>query len=240
MQYLYGPVQSRRLGLSLGITLTPHKVCSFDCIYCQLGKTTAKTRERKSYLDIRKIISELKEFLKSPDFASGKPPSYISLSGFGEPTLHKDISMLIGAIKKLTPIPVALITNASLFCEAAARRDVCGADLLIPSLDGATQDVFERIDRPHAEIKIEEVIKGLTLLRKEFKGKIFLEIMLVKDINDSLEYAYKFREVIEKINPDKIQLNVPVRSTAEGWVRAPDKERCLHIREILGPKCELI
>lgn len=239
MKYLYGPVQSRRLGLSLGITLTPRKVCSFDCIYCQLGKTTAQTQSRKSYLDINDIISELKEFLKSPDFAA-HPPCYISLSGFGEPTLHRDIAKLIGEIKKLTSIPVALITNASLFSDVSVRREVSEADLLIPSLDAVSQDIFEQIDRPLPEIKIEEVIEGLIALRKEFKGKIFLEIMLIQDINDRLTYAYKFKEVIEKINPDKIQLNVPVRSTAENWVKPPDRERLIEIKNILGQKCEVI
>lgn len=239
MRYLYGPVQSRRLGLSLGITLTPHKVCSFDCIYCQLGKTTAKLKERKSELDINDILAELEEFLKSPDF-SAHPPDYISLSGFGEPTLHLRIAQLALEIRKLTPIPLTLITNASLFSEASVRRDCIGVDVIIPSLDAVTQDIFERIDRPHPEIKIGEVIEGLIALRKEFKGKIYLEIMLIKDINDSIAYAHTFKEVIEKINPDKIQLNTPARSTAESWVEAADKERLLQVKEILGPKCEVI
>jgi wyosine [tRNA(Phe)-imidazoG37] synthetase (radical SAM superfamily) len=239
MQYLYGPVDSRRLGLSLGITLTPHKACSLDCVYCQLGGTTLKTVERKSYLDIKAVISEFKEYLKSPDFKS-RPPAYISLSGFGEPTLHIGIAVLISEVKKLTPIPLVLISNGSLFSDASVRRDVMAADLLIPSLDAVTQDVFERVDRPAPEIKIEDVIEGLAALRKEFKGRLFLEIMLVRDINDSADYARKFKQAIDRINPDKIQLNVPVRTTAEPWVKAPDKERVLEIKKILGMKCEII
>lgn len=239
MQYLYGPVDSRRLGLSLGITLTPHKACSLDCVYCQLGRTTFKTVERKNYLDIKAILLEFKEYLKSQDFKS-RPPAYISLSGFGEPTLHSGIAAFIGEVKKLTPIPLVLISNGSLFSDASVRRDVLSADLLIPSLDGVTQDVFERVDRPVAEIKIEDVIEGLIALKKEFKGKLFLEIMLVRDINDSLPYAYEFKQAIDRINPDKIQLNVPVRTTAEPWVKAPDRERVLEIQKILGPKCEII
>jgi wyosine [tRNA(Phe)-imidazoG37] synthetase (radical SAM superfamily) len=255
MKYLYGPVKSRRLGLSLGITLTPHKVCSFDCAYCQLGATTKKVRERKNYLEVNDIISELKEFLRNYGVFSSldvlaslsinpqqsRRIDCISLSGFGEPTLHAGIASLIREVKKLVlSIPLALITNASLFSDSSLRRDVLGVDIIIPSLDAVTQDVFEQIDRPAAGIVIKDVIKGLTALRKEFKGEIFLEIMLIKGINDSLGYAHKFKEVIEKISPDKIQLNTPVRPTTEKWVEIPDKERLLEIKEILGDRCEII
>ncbi|OGX26459.1 MAG: hypothetical protein A3J51_02800 [Omnitrophica WOR_2 bacterium RIFCSPHIGHO2_02_FULL_45_21] len=239
MRYLYGPVHSRRLGLSLGITLTPHKVCPFDCIYCQLGKTIIKTRKRQSYIKSNEIISELKEFLRSPALKSAAV-DYISISGFGEPTLHSNITHLIAEIKKLTLIPLALFSNAALFYDPKVRRDVLEVDLLLPSLDAVTQDVFEEIDRPAPGIKIEDVIKGLVALRKKFKSGIYLEIMLVKNINDSLEYSYKFKEVIDRIKPDKIQLNIPVRSTTESWVRPPDKERLLEIKHILGETCEII
>jgi len=240
MRYIYGPVKSRRLGLSLGITLTPQKVCSFDCVYCQLGKTAGKVSARKAYLDIKDILAEFKGYLESPEYKLN-PPEYISLSGFGEPTLNIDISKLIAQIKKLvTRIPLVLITNSSLFSQIQARSDVLEADVIIPSLDAVTQDIFEQIDRPLSDIKIEDIIRGLIALRKEFKGKIFLEIMLVKDINDSLDYAYKFKQAAQKINPDKIQLNIPARSTAESWVKPPDKERLLEIKEILGPKCEIV
>lgn len=238
MKYLYGPVQSRRLGLSLGITLTSKKVCSYDCIYCQLGKTTEKTGKRKDYVAILDILSELKEFFKTEDFKA-RPPGYISLSGFGEPTLNINIACLISEIKRLTKIPLALITNASLFKDKKVRQDVLGVDLLIPSLDAVTQEVFEAIDRPIISINVEDVISGLISLRKEFSGEIFLEIMLLKGINDSLDYAYKFKEVIDKINPDKVQLNVPVRAHFEIG-KIPDKDRLFQVKDILGPKCEII
>jgi len=239
MKYIYGPVESRRLGLSLGITLTPQKACSYDCIYCQLGKTTDKTRERKGYAAIGDILTELKECLKTLSSAS-RAPDYISFSGFGEPTLNIDIARAVKEIKKLTKIPLALITNASLFIDSRVRRDVLEMDLIIPSLDAVTQDVFERIDRPVSSIKIEDVIKGLVSLMQEFKGKVYLEIMLVKGINDSLDYAEEFKKAIARINPDKIQLNLPVRSTAEVGVEVPDTVRLLEIKDILGDKCEII
>ena len=222
--------------MSLGVSLTPHKTCSFDCVYCQLGKTTLLTQERKGYINTDEILFELKWFLQN----KVQPCDYISLSGYGEPLLNTGINKLIRGIKGLTSIPLVLITNASLLVEPAARQDVLEADLLVPSLDAVTQDVFEKIDRPAPGIKIENIISGLITLRHEFKGKIYLEIMLVKGINDSLEYAAKFKEAIARINPDKIQLNIPVRSTAEAWVRPPEKERLLEIKDILGLKCEII
>src|SRR3989338_2939302 len=211
MRYIYGPVRSRRLGLSLGVSLTPHKTCSFDCVYCQLGKTTLLTQERKNYINTDEILSELKGFLRN----NVQPCDYISLSGYGEPLLNAGIQKLIRGIKGLTSIPVVLITNASFFVEPAVR-----------------QDVFEKIDRPAPGIKIEDILSGLIALRGEFKGRIYLEIMLVKDINDSLVYAAKFKEAIARINPDKIQLNSPARSTTEAWVRPPEKERLLVIKDI--------
>ncbi len=222
--------------MSLGISLTPHKTCSFDCVYCQLGKTTLLTQERKNYINTDEILSELKGFLGN----NIQPCDYISLSGYGEPLLNAGIQKLIQGIKSLTSIPVVLITNASLLIEPTARQDVLAADLLVPSLDAVTQDVFEKIDRPAAGIRIEDILSGLIALRGEFKGKIYLEIMLVNGINDNLEYAFKFKEVIEKINPDKVQLNSPVRSTAEDWVRPLGKERLREIKDILGSRCEII
>ena len=236
MRYIYGPVRSRRLGLSLGVSLTPHKTCSFDCVYCQLGKTTLLTQERKDYINTEEILSELRGFLQN----NVQPCDYISLSGYGEPLLNAGIQKMIRGIKGLTAIPVVLITNASLLIEPAARQDVLEADLLVPSLDAVTQDVFEKIDRPAPGIKIEDILNGLIALRGEFKGRIYLEIMLVKDINDSLVYAAKFKEAIARINPDKIQLNSPARSTTEAWVRPPEKERLREIKDILGSRCEII
>lgn len=239
MRYLYGPVQSRRLGYSLGITLTGHKVCSFDCVYCQLGRTTVKTLERKRYCDIEEVVAELKEYFEIAALKKS-PLDCISLSGFGEPMLNLDIARLMSEIKKLTPIPLVLITNASLFSDAKARAEGLEADIIVPSLDAVTQDVFEAIDRPAAKIKIGDILDGLIALRSEFKGKIYLEIMLLKGLNDGLDYAYKLKEAVDKINPDKIQLNTPVRSTTESWAKLPERGRLLEIKDILGSKCEII
>lgn len=239
MKYIYGPVNSRRLGLSLGVSLTGEKTCSFNCVYCQLGRTVHLTIERKEYAATRDILEELKTWLEANPEAA-KKLSYISLCGLGEPTLNTGIGELISAIKQVSRVPVAVITNASLFSDAAVRRAVSAADLIVPTLNAATDNVFIRINRPHAEVKLGNIIEGLVNLRREFRGKIWLEVMLVRGINDDIRYIKKLREVTDKINPDKIQLNSPVRTTAEAVVLPVDKKKLEKIKEILGPKAEIV
>ncbi len=239
MKYLYGPVESRRLVLSLGITLTPYKTCSFDCVYCQLGKTTYQTKERKEYLKTEEILEELKSWLQNNP-KEAKELNYITFSGSGEPTLHINIGQLITQIKNITSVPVAVITNSSLLNTPSLRREILAADLILPSLDAVVPEVFAKIDRPCSEIKIEDVLAGLANLRREFRGKIWLEVMLVRGINDDLRYIKKLKEAVEKINPDKVQLNSPVRSTSESNVISVDKNKLKKIKEILGDKCEVI
>lgn len=239
MKYIYGPIKSRRLGLSLGITLTPHKVCSFNCVYCQLGKTINTTSERREYIPIQEIINELKLWLQNNILEAGDL-NYITFSGSGEPTLNIKIDQLILDIKKITVVPVAVITNASLLNVALVRQALSYADLIIPSLDAVTPEIFTKVDRPKEGINVKDIINGLIGLRKEFKGKIWLEVMLVKGINDDLRHIKKLKEVIDKINPDKIQLNSPVRSTAEPNIFAVDKNKLAKIKDILGEKCEII
>ena len=238
MQYLYGPVRSRRLGTSLGISLTPYKTCDFDCVYCQLGRTTNLTIEKSEYIKVSQIIDELKVWLESnKETAQGL--EYITLSGSGEPTLNAKFGELISEIKKITPLKVALLTNASLLCDPQVRGQVWQADLIVPSLDAVTQELFVKVDRPHSSLNIEDIINGLVALRREFRGKIWLEIMLVKGVNDDIRHIRKLKEVIERINPDKIQLNSPVRTTADAGVLAVGKPKLRKIKEILGEKVEL-
>lgn len=236
MSYFYGPVPSRRLGFSLGLDLTPRKTCSFDCIYCQLGKISKKTTRRFSFIDLNKFRKELKEIIK-------KNPAinYITLSGSGEPTLHEDLDKIIVSIKKITgnKYPLCVITNSSLLFRKKVRKELKNADLIIPSLDAVSPSVFRKINRPYKGLNIKKIIKGLIDLRKEFKGKIWLEIMLVKGINDSLEEARKFKEIIEKIKPDKIQLNLPVRP-AGADISLPGSKRIEKIRNIIGGNVEIV
>jgi wyosine [tRNA(Phe)-imidazoG37] synthetase (radical SAM superfamily) len=239
MKYIYGPVKSRRLGLSLGITLTPCKICSFDCVYCQLGKTTFKTPEIKEYIKAGEIIQELAIWVQNNPEAA-RSLNYITFSGAGEPTLNSKIGQLIAEIKKITPVPIAVITNASLLNNPEVRKAISLADLIIPSLDAASPEVFVRINRPHESLKLDEIIQGLISLRKEFAGQIWLEVMLARGINDDLRQIKKLNEIIEKVNPQRIQINSPVRSTAEPDCLAVDKSKLEKIKEILGQKCEII
>lgn len=238
MKYIYGPVKSRRLGNSLGITTVPYKVCSFDCVYCQLKKTTEKTSERKKYIDEKEILKEVRDFLENR--RQDEQIDYITFSGSGEPTLNSSIGNLIKGIKKMTSIPLALITNSSTLIDPKVRREILGVDLIIPSLDAVTQDVFRKIDRPGLRLRIKDIIKALQNLRKEFKGKIWLEIMLVRGLNDSAAYLKKIKKIADQINPDRVQINSPVRPPAENWVAPSSPEALKKAKEIFGENCDII
>jgi len=239
MRYIYGPVQSRRLGLSLGVSLTPHKVCDFDCLYCQLGRTTKLSGARDEYVKIADILEELKSwFLNNPEEA--KALSYVTLAGSGEPTLNLRIGELISEIKKLAPVKVAVITNASLLNDFSVRNALLAADLIVPSLDAVVPEVFLALNRPSPDIKLEDIIAGLIALRREYRGQIWLEVMLVKGVNDDIRYIKRLKEAVERINPDKIQLNSPVRSTSENDVLPVNKAKLGKIKELLGDKAEIV
>ena len=234
--YFYGPVPSRRLGFSLGVDLLPRKICSFNCLYCQLGQTKEKTAGRFSYIKFSKLKKDLKIIIKKYSKID-----YITISGSGEPTLHKDLDKIIIAIKKVTQnkYPVAVITNSSLLYRKKVREELKKADLIVPSLDAATAKTFNRINRPFKGIALKKIVSGLISLRKEFKGKIWLEIMLVAGINDSKEEARKFKKIIDKINPDEVQLNLPVRP-AGAKVSLPSRSKIEMIKKVLGKGSKIV
>lgn len=238
MRYIYGPIKSRRLGLSLGLTLTPSKVCNLNCVYCQLGRTSSQFNERKEYIPIEDIFAELKWWLENDPEA--KNLNYITFSGSGEPTLNSGIGQLIERIKKISSAQIALITNSSLLNDPLVRRDILLADLIIPSLDAATPEIFAKIERPHPQVRLENIISGLMALRKEFRGKVWLEVMLVAGVNDDIRHIKKLKNIIDEIRPDKIQINSPVRSTAEPGILPVDKPKLEKIKEIFGDNCEII
>ena len=239
MKYLYGPVKSRRLGFSLGLSLTPYKICNFDCIYCQLGKTNCLTEARKEYVKIEEVINELKSWLNNNN-QEAKNLNYITISGSGEPTLNTKIGELILEIKKITAIPVAVITNASLLNDKEVRLNLLSANLILPSLDTVIPEIFNKIDRPYQRVSIGEIINGLANLRGEFGGKIWLEVMLLRGVNDDLAAIRKLKEAIDRIKPDKIQLNSPVRSRSQENIFPADNKKLEKIKDILGDKCEII
>jgi wyosine [tRNA(Phe)-imidazoG37] synthetase (radical SAM superfamily) len=233
--HIYGPVPSRRLGYSLGVDILPFKTCSLDCIYCQLGTTERKTVRRKKYFDVDAILGQIKNVT-----ASGQRIDYITFSGSGEPTLNSAIGNLIRKIKKSTPIPVAVLTNGTLLFRKSVRDALSRADLVVPSLDAVTQKIFDRINRPHPSLKIEKIIDGLIKFRQEFNGKIWLEILLVKGVNDYPAHIQKLKKVIAEINPDRIHLNTVVRPPAEKSTYPLSLQELERIRSIFGKKAEVV
>ena len=236
MKYLFGPVASRRLGLSLGIDLIPYKTCSFDCIYCELGKTTAKTISRKEYIPRHSIIKEIREYLE----ISKDSPDYITLGGSGEPTLNSQTGTIIKEIKRLTSIPVAVLTNGSLLYQDEVKEDLLAADLVVPSLDAVSPHIFQDINRPHPSLQIKEIMQGLEDFSRAFKGQIWLEILFSRTVNDDKAEIDKMREAVSRIAPDKIQLSTVFRPPAENFAFAVTRERLVGIKEIIGEKAEIV
>jgi len=244
MNIFYGPVLSRRFGYSLGVDIIPYKICSYDCIYCQLGKTTKKTVERKSYIRISR--EEFKDSFLSA-ISRKKKTDYVTFSGSGEPTLNLDIGMMIREVKMMTDIPVAVLTNGSLLSRQDVIEDIKDADLIKVSLDAPDQLVLQKINRPHPDIRFADLSRGLELLFNRFSGRVWLEIMLVRGINDSLEAAYEYEAFINNLQNgcnsgclEKVHLNTPVRPAESSSIHIPDHKRLLEFKNIIGSKTEII
>ena len=235
-RHLYGPVPSRRLGRSLGIDLVPHKVCSYDCIYCQIGKTTEKTLLRKEYIPSQEVLGELKAFFSK----NGSSIDHISLSGSGEPTLHSKIRLVIEGIKEMTLIPVAVLTNGSLLYEEEVRKDLIGADIVLPSLDAASSETFMRINRPYKGLSVEKVIEGMVEFRKGYKGQIWLEILFCKGVNDSQSELLQMKKAVDQIQPDLIHLNTVVRPPSEQSAVPLGLREMEEIRAFFGERASII
>jgi len=235
-RHIFGPVPSRRLGFSLGLDIVPYKTCSFDCVYCQLGRTTNKTLRRREHVPEQLVTSELKDYLAEEHDRI----DYITFSGSGEPTLNSKIGKMIGEIRQMTDIPIAVLTNGSLLFKKEVRDELRNADLVLPSLDAVTQDTFKRVNRPHDGLKIENIIDGLKKFRKEFGNEIWLEVMLVKGINDGRGEIERMASAISEINPDKIHLNTVVRPPCESFAMPVDAGEMREICRMLGKKAEVI
>ncbi len=229
-RYLYGPVPSRRLGRSLGIDLVPHKICTYDCIYCQIGKTTQKTLVRKEHVPVREVIGEVARFLKEET----SPVDYLSLSGSGEPTLNSQIRRVIEGVKKITSIPIAVITNGSLFYLEEVREDLLDTDVVLPSLDAVSSDAFIRMNRPPEGFSVENVIDGLVQFRKIYEGKIWLEILFCRGVNNGEDELLRMKKAIDRIKPDQIHINTVVRPPSEESAIPLSRKELERIREFFG------
>lgn len=231
MKHVFGPVPSRRLGQSLGIDPIPFKTCNWNCVYCQLGRSTPMTNERRDYVPPEEIIAEVKDAL-----AAHRPGEidWITFVGSGEPTLHASLGLMIRQVKTLTEIPVAVITNGSLLYRHDVREELTAADAVLPTLDAGTESLYRRINRSWPDLTFERLVDGLIAFRQRFSGKLWIEVMLIKGVNDTEMALKDLAAVLRRIEPDEVHINLPIRPPAESWVAPPDQEGLARASALLG------
>lgn len=231
---IFGPVPSRRLGRSLGVDLAPFKTCSYDCVYCQLGRTTTLTTSFHEHPLPEIIINELKQKLQQTK------PDFVTLSGSGEPTLYAHLAKLMGDIKQITTVPLALLTNGSMLWDRNVQDAAIRADLVAPSLDAGDASLFQNINRPHPGISFELMLEGLIEFGRRFRGKLWLEIFLLRGVTALPSEARKISALSERINPDKIQLNTVTRPPAESFAYAVPSEQMKRLSGLFPQGAEVI
>jgi wyosine [tRNA(Phe)-imidazoG37] synthetase (radical SAM superfamily) len=236
MRTVYGPVPSRRLGQSLGVDPVPAKTCNYNCVYCQLGRTRPLTNRRADFFPPEDILAEVQAAL-----STHRPGQvdYVTLVGQGEPLLCASLGRLIRGVKALTGIPLAVITNGALLAVPEVRQDVLAADLVMPSLDAADEQTFRRINRPWPRLHIRDIIEGMVAFREIFAGRLWVEVMLVKGLNDTEETLLPIAAALKRMRPDQVHVNVPIRPPAEAWVAPPDDEGLMRATAILGDAAPL-
>jgi len=234
-RFCFGPVPSRRLGRSLGIDILPKKTCNLNCIYCELGEGADLVTIPDEYYPVKEIIQEIDLIIES-----NVPFDTLTFTASGEPTLHSGLGELISHAKKKTVKPVAVLTNATLFHIEKIRNQLLNADILLPSLDAAREETFRKVNRPAKEVKLTNIVIGLKEIGRVFKGLIWLEVLLVKDINDSDEDIQALKKAIDEINPHKVQLNTIVRPPAVSWAKPVSMEKLEQIKDFIGNNTEII
>ena len=236
MSRIFGPVPSRRLGRSLGIDIVPYKTCTFDCVYCECGATSDLTRERREFYPLGELLSAVEERLGS----LGEPPDHLTLSGAGEPTLYSRTGELIEGLKRLSSVPVAVITNGSLLGDPAVRGELLGADVVLPSLDAVFEPVFRRINRPHPGCRLESIVEGLERFVDEFEGRVLLEILLVDGYNTGEDHIEALAGVVRRLSVESVQINTAVRPGTERGVGPLDADALERLRARFGPRAEIV
>ena len=231
MRYVFGPVPSRRLGISLGVDIVPYKTCTLDCVYCECGRTVQKTGDRKRFVEPEEVKRELGEYLsRKPDL------DYITFSGGGEPLLNSGIGEIIEFLKAgYGAYRLALITNGTLLRHRAVRGELHGIDLMIPSVDAVSEDVFALINSPCAGVRAADVIEGVRLFRRENSARVWVEVFIVPGVNDTSGELELLKEALLSINPHKVQLNTLDRPGTEPWVSPAPAEKLEEIRQRFSP-----
>ncbi|MCX6689377.1 MAG: radical SAM protein [Methanoregula sp.] len=229
-KHIFGPVLSRRLGISLGIDLIPYKTCSYNCVYCECGPTTDKTITRQAFFPTHDVTAELRTVLASRPHLDS-----ITLAGSGEPTLSKSVGPVITFVKHNYPEYImSVLTNGSLMTNRGVRDELALADRVIPTLTSASQETFERIHRPHPSLRIAAIITGMVQFRKMYSGAFWLEVFIIPGVNTTAEELAGLNDAILRINPDQVQLNTLDRPPVEGWVEAATDTELERIRDVLG------
>ena len=237
MKYVFGPVPSRRLGQSLGIDTIPLKTCNWNCAYCQLGRSKPLVNERREYIPREDILAEVKQVL---DSHINGTIDWITFVGSGEPTLHIGIGWLIQKVKALSDLPVSVITNGALLFLPEVRESLMQADAILPSLDAGNADSFRHINRPHPHSTFDRQVEGLVAFRQEYRGKLWVEVMLMDKINDTESELNEIASQLRAIKPDEIHIILPTRPPAETWVKPAGEEGLLRARAILGKIAKVI
>jgi wyosine [tRNA(Phe)-imidazoG37] synthetase (radical SAM superfamily) len=231
MNFVFGPIPSRRLGQSLGIDTIPLKTCNWNCVYCQLGRSRPMTNTRREYIPRDAIIAQLDQALAAhtPDEID-----WITFVGSGEPTLHAGLGWLLRAVKARTDRRVAVITNGALLYQPAVRHDLSAADAVLPTFDAGMPELYRQINRPWPELTFERLVDGLIAFRREYTGRLWIEVMLVKGLNDTEQALRDIAVVLRQIGPDAVHINLPIRPPAESWVQPADEEGLRRAAAILG------
>jgi len=230
-KYLFGPVASRRLGISLGVDLVPFKTCSINCVYCESGATTNLTLKRREYIPTDEVIKQLDELL-----SSSPQIDYLTFSGAGEPTLNSGIGRVIGFVKTNYPqYKICLLTNATLFSDPEVLAEIAEIDLCIPSLDASTEEEFKIINRPSPELNFTTYVNALIEYCQKSKAEIWLELFIVPGKNDSDESISRFAEIIKQAKPDKVQLNTLDRPGTVDWIAPSSGENTMRFVRALEP-----
>lgn len=219
----------------MGVDVIPRKYCNFDCIYCQVGKTTGKNTTRRTFFRAKEVARQVVDTV-----CATEKVDFVTFSGSGEPTLNKNLGTMIREIKKNINTPVAVITNSSLFDLEEVRNDLMCADVILPSLDAASNEMFQRINRPQSNIDIVKIIEGIKSLRKQYTGLIWLEIMMIKGMNDTKEELQKLSDIVKDLNVDRIHLNTITRPPSESNAGPLAQGELEQIKKLFGNKCEVI